>query len=771
MSTTVRGNLDIEGVRLAARGKWFNHILPAVGFDVDILDGSHGPCPWCGGTNRFRAIDEEAGAVFCNQCFSEENGSGFDAVMKMKGGTFPQAVETVAGILGISKTRTLEQSATENIVDLIARLKRMPPDSFRAFGAKPDMRGKLVVARVPQFDQHRKECSYQDYSDVSDEFLKGINAKGMPQGLFVAEWPKPGDTVCVVEGVKDAAALRALGFIVIGLPTSKLAAKFARLLADCHLLIISDLDTTGQDSAQLTAARTTGIAASVRIVRLPGEVVAKDGDGVREILRRPKGEELLRQAIADAKLWEPAPLAEDPTIGNSEWTSLRTDQGRTDRANSRRLIQTYGDIIRYCHPWGKWLVWNGSHWQVDDSGAVMRLAMAIADKVWMDAKNCLTKEVADYARKTSSRGSLKAMLELAAAELSISVKELDSNPWLLNCPNGTIDLRTGVLRPHRREDYITKLCPTAYKPGSDAETFFKFMESLFEAYIVVQYLQRYFGYCLSGSVTEQILTILYGTGSNGKSTLLSLIMSVLGPDYTAAAPASLLLEKKAGESHPTELAGLFGKRFVVAQETSAGSRLAEATVKQLTGGDPITARRMREDFWEYLPTHKLAMATNHRPGIKGTDHAIWRRVVLIPFERKFWNPDKGETGPEVLQQDKALPAKLANEREGVLAWMVQGCIEWQQGGLQIPDCVRAATEEYRSEEDTVGRFIGECCLTGQSYRVKFSSLFTALEEWCNDSGANLPSRKLFGQWLKDHDYKDKHSMGRWYLGIGLKNEI
>lgn len=446
MSTTVRGNLDVEGVKLAARGKWFNHILPAVGFDVDILDGSHGPCPWCGGTNRFRAIDEEAGAVFCNQCFSEENGSGFDAVMKMKGGTFPQALETVAGILGISKTRTLEQSATENIVDLIARLKRMPPDSFRAFGAKPDMRGKLIVARVPQFDQHRKECSYQDYSDVSDEFLKGINAKGMPQGLFIAEWPKPGDTVCVVEGVKDAAALRALGFIVIGLPTSKLAAKFARLLADCHLLIISDLDTTGQDSAQLTAARTTGIAASVRIVRLPGEVVAKDGDGVREILRRPNGEELLRQAIADAKLWEPAPLAEDAAIGNSEWTSLRTDQGRTDRANSRRLIQTYGDIIRYCHPWGKWLVWNGTHWQVDDSGAVMRLAMAIADKVWMDAKSCLTKEVADYARKTSSRGSLKAMLELAAAELSISVKELDSNPWLLNCPNGTIDLRACLKR-------------------------------------------------------------------------------------------------------------------------------------------------------------------------------------------------------------------------------------------------------------------------------------------------------------------------------------
>jgi putative DNA primase/helicase len=475
-----------------------------------------------------------------------------------------------------------------------------------------------------------------------------------------------------------------------------------------------------------------------------------------------------RQASAPAATSpvESSSSAVTPADGD-EWTSIKTDQGRTDRANSRRFLAAYGDRVRFVHPWGKWLVWDGSRWELDDSGAVMRLAMAIADQVWMDAKQHLTRDVADFAVATSGHSRLSAMLKLAAADSAVSPTELDAHPWLLNCANGTVDLRTGELRPYRREDLLTRLCPTKFDPDAPSYDWDRFLEGVFVAQELIDFCQRLSGYCLTGDVSEQILAILWGSGSNGKSVFVGSIQGAVGPDYCTAAPPGLLMEKK-GDSHPTELAGLFGRRIVIASETSQGARLAESTVKQLTGGDRITARRMREDFWEFDPTHKILMATNHRPRVRGTDHAIWRRLVLVPFTRTFWNPDKGESGPEELRQDKTIPEKLRANAEGILAWMVRGCLEWQRGGLRIPESVRDATAEYRSASDTVGRFLGDCCLVNESVRVKFSDLYGALESWCQECGDTLPTRRFVGEWLTEHGFKNRHSGGRWYLGLALK---
>lgn len=416
------------------------------------------------------------------------------------------------------------------------------------------------------------------------------------------------------------------------------------------------------------------------------------------------------------------------------------------------------------------MIWAGTRWHIDKSGAAVRLAMDVADAVWIAAKENRTKEVVQFASKTSGRGALNAMLELASADLPVAVDELDSDPWLLNCPNTTVDLRTGSGNLHRREDYITQQCPTRFVPDAPCPVWEAFLYSIFQQDIdLIHFIQRYLGYCLAGVISEQILVVCYGTGSNGKSTLLNVLQLVLGDGYCNAAPQGLLMEKKT-DSHPTELADLFGKRLVIAQETNQGSRLAESTVKQLTGGDTISARRMREDFWTFKPTHKLVLATNHKPRIKGTDHAIWRRLVLIPFEQRFWNPAKGESGPEHLRQNKDLLMKLAAEAEGILAWMVRGCLDWQQSGLQIPDSVRTATAAYRSEEDTVGRFVSECCITEELSRVKFSDLYARLEQWGNESGDNIPSRKFVSQWLKENGYRDKQSGVRWYIGIRLSSE-
>ena len=403
-----------------------------------------------------------------------------------------------------------------------------------------------------------------------------------------------------------------------------------------------------------------------------------------------------------------------PENDNDIWTSVREDEGRTEIANARRFVAVYGDDVRFCHPWGKWLTWDGSRWRIDDDGAVMRFGTAIADQVWHQVAEYHTKDTVEFATKTSRASGIAAMLKVAGSMRSVAVAELDANPMLLNVLNGTINLRAGELREHRREDNITKLAPTNYNPDASSYDWDKFLEGVFTAQSLIDFVQRLSGYGITGDVSEQILSVFHGGGSNGKTTLLNAIQDVLGTDYSSAAPPSLLMEKK-GESHPTELAGLFGQRLVVAVETGQGARLAEATVKQLTGGDVISARRMREDFWTFSPSHKLILCTNHKPRVRGTDHAIWRRLVLVPFDQKFWNPAAGETGPPELMQDKELPAKLKAEREGILAWMVQGCLAWQHGGLQIPEAVRTATSEYRSENDTLGRFVTNDEMTGQSH--------------------------------------------------------
>lgn len=768
MNSTSNGRVSLDDVKLTARGRW-RDILAANGFNGDELDGRHHPCPKCGGTDRFRAFDDvdETGGVLCNQCFNEGNGDGIAAIQWRNDWTFGETLKAVASHLGIEGG---ERKPSDIVAD-VARAKRMPAESFRAFGANSDRRGKLEVARVPMFDQHRNQCSYFDLALISPEFEKGLSAAKKPVGLFVAAWPKEGDTVGIVEGVKDAAALHGLGFLAVGLPGSKMAAKFARVFAGCNVIVIPDRDKTGEDAAQVTAGRLAGVAASVRITTLPGEMKAKDGDGVREVLATKDGEALLRQAITDAKPWQPT--KDDETTsedGGDDWTNIKFDKGRTDRANSRRFLKQFRDRVRFCHAWGVWLIWDGMRWRIDNDGAVMRLAMAVADSVWFDARDFLTKDVVDFAVSTSGVGKLSAMLKLASADVPISVDELDANPWLLNCPNGSLDLRTGELRPHRREDNLTKLCPTNFNHEADSYGWDRFLEGVFGGHSpTIELLQRLAGYFITGDVSEQILPIPWGVGSNGKTTFLTALQEAIGPDYTMAAPASLLTVKK-NEAHPTELADLFGMRFVVASETEDGGRLAESLVKSLTGGDKIRARRMRENFWQFSPTHKLILCTNHKPKVRGADHGIWRRLVLIPFLKQFWNPDKGETGPDELKQDKGLPAKLKAESEGILAWAVRGCLDWQRGGLRIPESVRAATAEYRSEQDALGRFVSECCLTGQAYRVKFSTLFDALEKWCNDGGDNLPNRRFVGSWLKDNGFKEHANNGRWYLGIAIKAE-
>jgi putative DNA primase/helicase len=360
--------------------------------------------------------------------------------------------------------------------------------------------------------------------------------------------------------------------------------------------------------------------------------------------------------------------------------------------------------------------------------------------------------------KSEAAPRINAMLDLARSEPGVPVlpEDMDRDPWLLNCINGTVDLRTGELRPHCREDTLTKLCPTSYDPDASAPTFQRFMNEIFASDgDLIDYLQRLFGYCLCGDTREHLLVVCHGSGANGKSVLLNLIMAVMGEDYATTAMPDLLLARQGGQ-HPTEIANLFGKRLLVCQEAGAGRRLNESLVKWLSGGDKLQARRMREDFWEFDPTHKAFIIGNHRPEVRGTDIGIWRRLRLIPFNVTF-SEDR---------QDKQLPEKLLAEAPGVLAWMVRGCLEWQRRGMLTPKSVIAATESYRAEEDFVTQFIAECCIKGPEYRVRSSALYERFSDWQEKQGeCKVPSRKAFGAAMTLHGFEREESHGVWYRGL------
>jgi putative DNA primase/helicase len=333
----------------------------------------------------------------------------------------------------------------------------------------------------------------------------------------------------------------------------------------------------------------------------------------------------------------------------------------------------------------------------------------------------------------------------------------------------------GPLPPHRREDLLTKITPVAYDPEAVCPEWERFLEPVFAGdAALIRFVQRLLGHCLTGDVSEHVLAVFYGAGANGKSTLLNAVLGGLGPDYGMQAAPGLLMARH-GDRHPTERADLFGKRVVVASESEQGGRFDEALVKQLTGDDKVKARRMREDFWEFDPSHKLILCTNHRPKVSGTDNSIWRRLRLVPFTTTFWNPDKpapaGAARPEELRQDKRLPEKLRAEAPGILAWLVHGCLAWQGEGLAMPSAVADATQQYRSEEDLLGEFLAEQCVVGNGLSVRSSDLFARYKSLLEASGEpDGVGQHEFGRAMTARGFGKRKSNGVWYLNVALQPE-
>lgn len=616
---------------------------------------------------------------------------------------------------------------------------RRVPRQIEAIYSYRDEDGQLLFQSV----RYRPKAFTIRHPDGHGGWVWRRPARLVPYRLPELLAADPAEPVFVVEGEKAADRLAREGLVVTtsAMGASNWRDEYGAYFAGRRVVALPDEDDSGRAYAVEVAhsARNSG-AIAVRVVELPGR---EEHEGADDWLDKRGGSvAALRERALGAPEWEPPPPS-DPTAGQPPDRQFPM----TDLGNAERLVYRHGANLRHCADWGRWLVWDGRRWKEDRTHQVMRLAKETVRAILVEAARASSvqygQELARHALRSEDRRKITAMVALAAETedgIPVEAGDLDCDPWLLNVENGTLDLRSGELRPHDPADGLTKLAPVAWDPAAECPRWLAFLDTIMAGNrALCDFLQRAVGYSLTGTIREHALLILYGLGANGKSTFLNTVIRLMG-DYADTADPDLLLSKR-HESHPTGLADVKGRRLVASIEVDQGRYLAESIVKTLTGGDRLKARRMRQDFFTFDPTHKLWLAVNHRPGINGGDDGIWRRVHEVPFT---------VTIPEE-QQDKGLPDKLWEEASGILRWAVEGCLAWQREGLNPPPIVRAATDEYRRAMDRLAGFLDdpEWIVRGPNLRVGAKALYATYRRWAEQNGEKVQSQRQFGIWLTE----------------------
>lgn len=444
--------------------------------------------------------------------------------------------------------------------------------------------------------------------------------------------------------------------------------------------------------------------------------------------------------------------------GSDGMTLEEIARQQTDVGNAARLVLRHGHRLRYSYQRGAWLVWDGRRWALDQAGAAVSACVDTALAIFAEAKSTESESLLKWAQASQKRERITAMANLAQPRLAVVSDDLDADPWLFNCVNGTLDLRTRTLQPHDPDDLITRLAPVRYDPDARCPLFEAFLHRIFDGDPeVIGFVQRWHGYCLTADVRHQHLPIYHGAGGNGKSVLLDTIGGVMG-DYAAQAPPDLLTSQKHAQ-HPTEIADLIGRRMVVASETEAGAELRIQTLKRLTGDARLKGRFMRENFVEFPRTHKMVLVTNNRPAIVEDSEAVWRRVLMVPFHVVI--------PPE--ERDPALLEKLRDEHPGILAWMVRGCPPPDAPSLDIPESIQLATRSYRGRANSLDIFIKQCCVLKRGAVTASDTLTSAYEAWANEHGHVPLQAKAFGTVLRAHGCEPVKPRGvRSWSGLEIR---
>jgi len=443
--------------------------------------------------------------------------------------------------------------------------------------------------------------------------------------------------------------------------------------------------------------------------------------------------------------------------------SNRTHFDFTDLGNAERFVAEHGRDLLYCP--NKWLVWDGNRWSTDsrDHIEVQRNAQQTVKRMRRQFKDIegddeVQKAAHAHVKHSSSDYGIKAMINQAKSlhEVLIKDEELNFDPWLLNCKNGTLNLKTGELKPHDRKDNITKILPVEYDSAARCDRWEEFLYQIMgKNHDLVDFLQRAVGYSLTGDTREECLFLLYGKGANGKTTFIETLKGVLG-EYAKTADFSTFVEKKY-DNIRNDVARLKGSRLVVAAESKRGRQFDESLIKKVTGRDSLVARFLYEEHFEFIPEFKIFLAFNIKPDIKGTDYGIWRRIRLIPFS---------VTIPKE-KQDQRLRYKLEKELPGILAWAVRGCDEWQKGGLNEPFEVLEATSEYEQEMNIIGSFLDKQCQKAVGAMETTSALYRDYRQFCLYHGIEPVSKTQFGRQLSKLGIKSKHT-NRGTVRIGIR---
>jgi putative DNA primase/helicase len=361
------------------------------------------------------------------------------------------------------------------------------------------------------------------------------------------------------------------------------------------------------------------------------------------------------------------------------------------------------------------------------------------------------KALIQHANRSENGNRIKMLLSLASGkkEVSITPDDWDANPWLINCQNGTVNLKTGKLQPFCKEDYITRICSTGFDETVATPLWDSLLETITKGDAdMIRYMQKALGYGLTGDISEQAMFMLYGTGSNGKSTFLNIFSAVMNTYAQSTSSETFMLKKNEGVNN--DIARLKGARFVTAIEMEENKRLAESLIKSMTGGDKLVTRFLYGEYFEYVPQFKVFFATNHKPDIRDTTNSIWRRIKLMPFENTFTEANR----------DKHFADKiLAKEMPGILAWAVKGCLLWQEEGIKEPEVVRKATSNYRAEMDSFATFFEECCEVRENGRVSNKLLRAAYDEWCKENGEYALSQRPFSQKLIERKFVKRRVPG------------
>ena len=629
----------------------------------------------------------------------------------------------------------------------VRRTRKEPPtDDLGPATAKwdyLDVAGKLIGV-VYRYDPPGRGKEFRPW-----DARRRKMAPPEPRPLYNQPGLEAAAQVVLVEGEKCAQALIDAGIVA----TTAMHGANAPVdktdwspLAGKAVLIWPDRDKPGWEYADRASQAILHAGAVSVAILVPPEDKPEGWDAADAI---EEGFDVGGYLVAGARI--PVAMVVDDTVSPDLLDGVEWE---TEDGLATAFTRRYGDDWRYCSLWGKWLVWTGVRWNTDQLLYVAHLARGICRAASLKA------ETARQKAKLASSATIASVEKIARTDPkhAATADEWDADVWALNTPGGVVDLRTGRMRAHRREDRMTKVT-TATPQRGDCPAWLAFLSDITGGSTdLAAYLQRVVGYCLTGVTSEHALFFLYGTGANGKSVFVNVLATILG-DYAANAPMDTFMEAR-GDRHPTELAGLRGARLVSSIETEQGRRWNESKVKAITGGDKVSARFMRQDFFDYLPQFKLLVAGNHKPSIRNVDEAMKRRLHLIPFTVTV--------PPE--RRDGRLTEKLLRERDGILAWAIEGCLAWQRQRLDPPDCVLSATEEYFDEEDAIGDFLDEEAQCHAQARVAVADVFLRWQEWAGRRGEYVGTSRWLAQQLANRgfDRTRLHGGVKGLTGISLK---